>query len=267
VALDQQGVTAAEMPFLDHLEELRWRIVKSLLALIVAFAVAFWICSNYDVFAILAEPIKPYLHGKKLIYTHPMDPFTLLMQVSIGLAMVLASPVIFYQVWGFLSPALTKREQRVIIPVLIGAAVLFLAGVAMADLVFLPVTMKLIEGIQTTAFESMISASDYYGFVIMISLAFGITFELPILILALTALGLITPKLLVKYRRHAIVATLIICEIITPGDLIISTLMLWIPVYGLYEVSIVVSWFVYRARQKRQAAAAADGTIGVEASA
>jgi sec-independent protein translocase protein TatC len=105
----------------------------------------------------------------------------------------------------------------------------------------------------------------------MISLAFGITFELPILILALTALGLITPKLLVKYRRHAIVATLIICEIITPGDLIISTLLLWIPVYGLYEVSIIVSWFVYRARQKRQAAAAAAaeaaGTIGVEASA
>ena len=77
-------------------------------------------------------------------------------------------------------------------------------------------------------------------------------FELPILILALTALGIITPAFLTKYRRHAIVATLIICEIITPGDFIISTLMLWIPVYGLYELSIVVSWFVFRARLKRQ---------------
>jgi sec-independent protein translocase protein TatC len=241
------------MPFLDHLEELRWRIVKSLVALIVAFAVAFWICTNFDVFALLAAPIQPYLHGRRLVYTHPMDPFTLLMQFSMGLAAVLASPVVGYQVWAFLSPALTAREKRLITPVLVGAAILFLAGVALADFLFLPVTMKLIEGIKTDALESMISASDYYGFILMISLAFGVMFELPILILALTALGLITPALLVKYRRHAIVATLIICEIITPGDLIISTLMLWIPVYGLYELSIVVSWFVHRAKMKRSA--------------
>jgi sec-independent protein translocase protein TatC len=161
--------------------------------------------------------------------------------------------VVGYQVWAFLSPALTAREKRLITPVLVGAAILFLAGVALADFLFLPVTMKLIEGIKTDALESMISASDYYGFILMISLAFGVMFELPILILALTALGLITPALLVKYRRHAIVATLIICEIITPGDLIISTLMLWIPVYGLYELSIVVSWFVHRAKMKRSA--------------
>jgi sec-independent protein translocase protein TatC len=242
------------MPFLDHLEELRWRIVKSLLALIVAFAIAFWICTNFDVFALLAEPIKPYLHGRKLVYTHPMDPFTLLMQISIGLALVLASPVIGYQVWAFLSPALTSRERRLIAPVFAGAALLFLAGVALANFMFIPVTMKLIEGIKTEALESMIAASDYYGFVVMISLAFGVVFELPILILALTVLGLITPSFLVKYRRHAFVASLILCEIITPGDLIVSTLMLWIPVYGLYELSIIVSWFVYRTKRKRAAA-------------
>ena len=244
------------MPFLDHLEELRWRIVKSLLALIVAFAVAFWICTNFDVFALLAEPIKPYLHGRKLVYTHPMDPFTLLMQISIGLAVILASPVIGYQVWAFLSPALTSRERRLIAPVLVGAALLFLAGVALANFMFIPVTMKLIEGIRTEALESMIAASDYYGFVVMISLAFGVVFELPILILTLTTLGLITPSLLVKYRRHAIIVSLIVCEIITPGDLLISTLMLWIPVYGLFELSIIVSWFVYRRKQKRAAAQA-----------
>jgi sec-independent protein translocase protein TatC len=245
---------SSEMPFLDHLEELRWRIVKSLVALMVAFGITFWLCtsSGVDVLNIVIEPVKPYLHGKALIYTHPIDPFTLMIQVAGGLGIVLASPVIVFQIWAFLSPALTPRERRVIIPVLIGAALLFLAGVAMSVFIFVPVTMGLIQGIKTSALEPMLSASDYFGFLFSVSLAFGAMFELPILILLLTALGIITPKFLTKYRRHAIVATLVICEIITPGDLIISTLMLWVPVYGLYELSIVVSWFVYRSRLKRQ---------------
>ncbi len=252
--LDQSDHEPAEMPFLDHLEELRWRIVKGLVALIVAFAVSFWVCTNYDVFAILAKPIEPFLHGKPLYYTHPVDKFAILMKFAMGLALVLASPVVGYQIWAFLSPALTKSEKRVIVPVLAFAAILFLCGVALANLVFLPVTMQLLEGIKTPMLEPLITASEYYGFVIMLSLAFGAMFELPILILTLTALGLVTPKLLVKFRRHSVIVSLIVCEIITPGDLIISTLMLWIPVYGLYELSIVVSWFVYRAREKREAA-------------
>jgi sec-independent protein translocase protein TatC len=252
------------MPFLDHLEELRWRILKSLIALVVAFGISFWICMNphVDVFAILVKPIEPYLHGKPLYYTHPVDKFTLLLQIAGGLSFVLASPVIAYQVWAFLAPALMPREKRVIIPVLVAAAALFLCGVALSVFVFVPVTMSLIDQIPTTKLEALITASDYFGFLFSISLAFGAMFELPILILALTALGLITPRLLTKYRRHAIVATLVICEIITPGDVIISTLVLWIPVYGLYELSIVVSWFVYRARKKREAQA---GTLGTGA--
>jgi sec-independent protein translocase protein TatC len=242
------------MPFLDHLEELRWRILKSLVALIVAFTFTFWFCTNsgFDILSLLIKPIVPYLHGETLIYTHPMDKFTLLLQIALGLAVVIASPVIAYQVWAFLSPALMPREKKVIIPVLVGAALLFLGGVALSVFVFVPVTMGLVEGIKTTAVRQLLTASEYFGFLFSISLAFGAMFELPILILALTALGLITPKFLTKYRRHAIVATLITCEIITPGDVIISTLILWIPVYGLYELSIIVSWFVYRARMKRQ---------------
>jgi sec-independent protein translocase protein TatC len=252
------------MPFLDHLEELRWRILKSLIAIAIAFGVSFWICMNphVDVFMILSKPIEPYLHGQKLYVTHVAEKFTILMQIAGGLAAVLASPVIAFQIWAFLSPALTSRERRVIIPVLVGAAVLFLCGVALSVFVFVPVTMGLMEQIKTEAIAPLYTASEYFGFLFLISLAFGAMFELPILVLALTALGLITPRLLTKYRRHAIVATLIVCEIITPGDFIISTLTLWIPVYGLYELSIVVSWFVYRARKKRESQA---GTIGTEA--
>jgi sec-independent protein translocase protein TatC len=127
--------------------------------------------------------------------------------------------------------------------------------------VFVPVTMGLIDKLPHGSLEPVLMVSEYFGFLFAVSLAFGAMFELPIVILALTAMGLITPQTLSKYRRHAIVATLIVCEIVTPGDFIVSTLMLWIPVYGLYELSIVVSRFVFRARLKREREAESDGGV------
>ena len=249
------------MPFLDHLEELRWRLLKGIVALMVGIGVSMSICMNpkYDVIALLIKPIAPFLTGSSLVYTHPVEPFSILLKIAIGLGFVLASPVIAYQIWAFLSPALMPRERKVLIPVLVGAALLFLGGIAVSVFVFVPVTMSLMQTIQTSALRQMISADDYFGFLFSISLAFGAMFELPIVILALTALGLITPKLLTKYRRHAFVICLVVCEIITPGDVIISTLVLFVPVYGLYELSIIVSWFVHRARLRRQKESAAIG--------
>ncbi|MGH7654284.1 MAG: twin-arginine translocase subunit TatC [Gemmatimonadaceae bacterium] len=250
------------MPFLDHLEELRWRILKSLLAVAIAFVFTFWLAtaSGVDLIAIAVKPIAPYL-TRKLVYTHPIDPFTILLQVAGVLAVVIAFPAVGYQVWAFLSPALSKKERKVLIPVLIGAAVLFLAGIAMSVFVFVPVTMGLMNKLPHASIDAMLTVSEYFGFLFAVSLAFGAMFELPIVILALTAIGLVTPQFLTKYRRHAIVGTLIICEIVTPGDFIISTLMLWIPVYGLYEVSIIVSRFVYKARLKREREAELSGGL------
>jgi len=239
------------MPFLDHLEELRWRLIWSGATLLIAFAVAFTLVSNFDIIGIIAYPAKDFLHGQKLIFTHPADPFTILMNVSFGLGIILASPVIGYQVWSFLSPALHPHEKRVIIPVLIGAVGLFLIGCTLSVLWVLPITLELLGNINTTSLQQMVSASEYFSFAVALTLAFGAVFELPILILALTALGLVTPRLLSKYRRHSFVGMLILSAVITPGDLIISTLMLFVPLYGLYELSIVLSWIVFRAKLKK----------------
>lgn len=241
----------SEMPFLDHLEELRWRLIWSGAALLIAFALAFTLVSNFDVIGLLALPAKDFLHGGKLIYTHPADPFTILMQVSFGVGLVLASPVIGYQVWAFLSPALHPHEKRVIIPLIVGALLLFFGGCALCVAWVLPVMLKLLGGISSGSLQQMISASEYFSFAVTLTLAFGAVFELPILILLLTAIGLVTPRFLAKYRRHAFVAMLILSAVITPGDMIISTLMLFIPLYGLYELSIIMSWFVYRAKQRK----------------
>jgi len=249
------------MPFLDHLEELRWRIVKSLAALAASFFLAFWLCFTQAnaILRITIEPIRPLLPDGQLVYTHPMGPFTIIMQMAGVLAIVLASPVILYQVWCFLSPALTQRERRVIVPVLGFAALLFLGGVALAVFVFVPVTAKLMLAIPMDSLRAMITAEEYFGFMFFLCIAFGAVFEMPILVLILTALGLITPKTLTRIRRWAIVISLVVCEIVTPGDAVISTLILWVPVYGLYELSIVVSWFVHRARLKREAASESSG--------
>jgi sec-independent protein translocase protein TatC len=262
LALDQQDTTA-EMPFLDHLEELRWRILKSLLAVAIAFVFTFWLttASGIDIIQFVTHPIEPYMHGKHLVYTGPYELFTILLQAAGVLAVVLAFPVVGYQVWAFLAPALSKKERKVLVPVLVAATLLFLAGIAMSVLVFVPVTMGLMEKLPHATLDAMLTFSEYFSFLFAVSLAFGVMFELPIVILALTAMGLVTPMFLTKYRRHAIVATLVICEIITPGDLIVSTLMLWIPVYGLYEVSIIVSRFVYRSRMKRERAAELAGGL------
>ena len=246
----------SEMPFLDHLEELRWRLIWSGASLLIAFAVAFTMVSNYDIIGIIAFPAKDFLHGQKLIYTHPADPFTILINVSLGLGIVLASPVIIYQVWSFLSPALHPHEKRVIVPVLIGAVGLFLIGCTLSVLWVLPITLELLGSINTASLQQFVTATEYFSFAVALTLAFGAVFELPILILALTALGLVTPSLLAKYRRHSFVGMLILSGIITPGDLIISTLMLFIPLYGLYELSIVLSWIVFRAKLKKAKAEA-----------
>ena len=199
------------MPFLDHLEELRWRILKSLLAIAIAFVFTFWLAtaSGMDLIGIATKPIEPYLHGKHLVYTHPVEPFTLLLQAAGVLA--IADRVSGRGVSGLGVPragALEAGTQGPHSGAHRGGALLFLAGIAMSVFVFVPVTMGLMEKLPHASLDSMLTVSEYFGFLFAVSLAFGVMFELPILILALTAIGLVTPQFLTKYRRHAIVATL-----------------------------------------------------------
>ena len=249
------------MPFLDHLEELRWRILWSLLALIIGFGVGLILVLSLDFIAILERPVLPYLRGQTLFYTHPGEPFSIAMSVAFAVGAVLAAPVVLYQVWAFLAPALYKHEKRIVIPVLVGATVLFVMGVSLAFFVLLPFTLKFLLGFQTASLTPMITAGNYFSFATGMSLAMGAVFELPILIVALTALGLVTPQLLVRYRRHAMVGCFVVSAIITPGDVITATLVLLAPLYGLYEVSIVLSWMIHRKRLEREAAADATESL------
>lgn len=242
----------AEMPFLDHLEELRWRLFRCAVAIALGIGVSFalLVTKKIDVIAMLARPIQPYLH-RPLMVTHPGDLFDVVMDVSITLGLILASPVLVWQVWGFLSPALYRHEKKVVIPALAGAAALFLTGMALAFQYVIPVTLGFFMSFQSDAAEIVPTVHEYMGFVISMCLAFGAVFELPIVIVLLTALGLVQPAFLAKFRRHAFVGCILAAALITPGQDPTSLFALTIPLYMLYEVSITLSRLVKSRRDKR----------------
>lgn len=246
--------STAEMPFLDHLEELRWRIIWSLAAVVVGVGLAFVVVLKFNLLTWMQGPILPYLHGRRLVYTHPGDGFSILMQTAIIVGVVLALPVILYQAWAFLSPALHRHEKKIVVPVIVGAVFLFICGAALAWYFVLPMTLRFLFGLGNEAFDQMITVSEYFGFVTSMVLAMGAVFELPIAILLLSALGLVTPQFLAKFRRHAVIASYVVAAIITPGDLFVTSVALMIPLYLLYELSIGLSWLVFRKRQKRELA-------------
>jgi sec-independent protein translocase protein TatC len=245
---------SGEMPFLDHLEELRWRIIWSLAAIIAGLIVGFVIVTQFDVIGFLSAPIAPYLGGKKLGYTHPADTFSILLSMALGVGAIIASPVIVYQFWSFLSPALHKHERRVAIPVIIGAVGLFVAGVALAWFFVIPMTLRFFYSIQSQSLESMIMVNDYFGMISILALTFGAAFELPILIFALAVLGIVNPAMLSKARVYALGGAYVLSALVTPGDVIFATLALTIPLYFLYELSIVITILVYRRKRKKAAA-------------
>lgn len=255
--------SSAEMPFLDHLEELRWRIIWSLAALVVGVAAAFYLVTRFDLLLWMQGPMLPYLHGRRLVYTHPGAGFSILLQTAILVGIVLALPVIIYQVWAFLSPALHRNEKKIVVPVILGSVLLFIGGAALAWYFVLPMTLRFLSSVGDQAFEPMISASEYFGFVTSMVIAMGAVFELPIAILMLSALGLVTPQFLSKFRKHAMLGSYLVAAFITPGDLFITSVALMVPLYLLYELSIVLSFLVFRKReQKAREAADAERAAG-----
>ena len=167
---EQRTAASDEMPFLDHLEELRWRIIWSLAALIISVGLAFWVLLQFDVIGVLEKPILPYLRGHKLVYTHPGDPFSIVLNASIALGATIALPVIFYQLWSFVSPALHRHEKKLVMPMFLFATFLFLSGVSLSWFVVLPLALPWLMSFGTTALEPMITASEYFGFAISMTL-------------------------------------------------------------------------------------------------
>jgi sec-independent protein translocase protein TatC len=234
------------MPFLDHLEELRRRIFKAGAAFILATIVGFCIVHYLEVTRFLIEPALPFLPDGKLTVLDPLTPFFFELKLAVILGILLAFPIILYQIWSFLSPALEKREKRVIVPALYMGLVLFAVGVSIAYWGALPVALRFLYSFQTETANWMIGMNEYLSFVIRLLLSFGVVFELPVVIMILASLGLVTPEFLRAKRRHAIVIGTIGAALLSPGDAITVTFMMLLPLVVLYELGIILAVVVRR---------------------
>jgi sec-independent protein translocase protein TatC len=252
-----------EMPFLDHLEELRHRLFWIVGAIILGIVLSFTVLSRggFDIVAILAQPIEPYLRGRQLVFTHPGTSFKIVLNASLILGILFAAPVIAYQLWGFFAPALHSHEKRIIVPVVMGMVFLFLAGVTLCYFIVMPFTLKFFMGFESTSLTPMIEATQYFSFAFSMMLAFGFAFQLPIAILLLSALGIVKPQFLSKYRRHAIVVTIVVAAFITPDASPTTLFALALPLYLLYELGVALSYVVTRRRRRRVEAAEREESL------
>jgi sec-independent protein translocase protein TatC len=256
----------AEMPFLDHLEELRWRVIWSLVALVTLSVAGFFLVTQFDVIGLLERPFRQVLPGQDLLFTNPTTPVVVTFKLAFVVGFVLALPVIAFHAWEFFSPALYEHERRFVVPAITVSFVLFLAGIAMAYFLVLPLGLRFLLGFQAESLSPIITVDEYLRFATRLIIAFGIIFEMPVILVFLGMLGVVTAEGLRKYQRHALVVLAIASALLTPAD-IGTMIMLLAPMFLLYELSIWLVRLVQRGGIRRwterrgDADAAADAAV------
>jgi sec-independent protein translocase protein TatC len=234
----EDELAGTEQPFVAHLIELRDRLVRSLIAVGIVFAVLAWIPGPAALYDLLAKPLVAQLPlGSHLIATNVISPFLVPLKITLLAAFLIALPYVLYQVWAFVAPGLYSHEKRLVAPLVVSSTVLFLAGVAFC---YFFVFGRVFHFIQSFAPRSVNVAPDieaYLGFVLTMFLAFGATFEVPIVVVVLARMGVVSVAKLREFRRYFIIIAFIVAAVITPPDMI-SMLSLAIPMCFLYEVGL-----------------------------
>jgi sec-independent protein translocase protein TatC len=236
-------MTDVPIGFLDHLDELRSRVIKSLIALVIGTIIAFIFYE--EILAILTYPYDVAVPDRDLAYFRPSEAFSLAMRLSLFGGVILASPVILYQAWRFVAPALTRREKRWAIPVTTVFVSLFLAGMVVGYWT-LPRALEFLLGFGEDSLEPVIGAEFYLSFAMRFLLAFGISFEFPVFIFAAAAFGAVTSEQLRGSRRWAVLAIVIFAAVITPSGDPLTLMMLAVPMYILFEVAILAVRFILK---------------------
>lgn len=228
------------MSLFDHLEELRWRILKSLASIIIMSILTFNF-ANYLV-EILIKPATQINSDLNLQVLTIQGMFLLKWNLSIICGIILSLPVITVQVWKFLSPGLYNKEKKILVPLILTAFICFILGGIFAYKVILPFSLDFFASMITADIQNNFSINYYFSFVLTLMIGAGLIFELPVASFLFSSIGIINPEFLRTYRREAIAVTIILSAIITPPDPI-SLIIMSIPILVLYEISIAVSWF------------------------
>ncbi len=227
-----------EMTFLEHLEELRWRIIYSIIGILVGTIIC-WIFIDFLVNDILLLPARNA--HVQLQNLKPFGQLMLFFEVAIVGGAILSLPNIFYQLWKFISPALKKNERKYISAIVTFSTLCFLIGIVFAYYVMLPLSLKFAVQFGTAEIKNIFAITEYMSIIISIMLGSGLVFELPMISFFLTKIGILKPSFMKKYRRHAIVVIFIAAAFLTPGTDPVSQLILAAPLVLLYEISIIIS--------------------------
>jgi sec-independent protein translocase protein TatC len=261
-----KDIDETEAPLLDHLMELRTRLIRCILALAVAFCVCLYFAQ--DIFSFLVRPLaQAFPAGQgRLVYTKLYEAFFVELKVALFAAFLVCFPIIANQLWAFVAPGLYAKEKRAFLPFLIATPVLFTCGAALAYYVVMPTAFHWFLGFEGQRgglkLEALPSTSDYLALVMQFIFAFGISFLLPVLLLLLNKAGIVSRKQLSGARRYVIVGIVALAALITPPD-IASQCMLAVPMVLLFEGSLLVMLFSERREAKQRAAEAANAAAQV----
>jgi len=233
-------MTDEKLPFISHLEELRRRIVSCIVAIGVGFALSYSVTK--EIFEVLAKPLKQALPpGSSLIFTTPTEAFFVYLKTAFVSGIFLASPVILYQIWQFVSPGLYEKEKRYLIPFVLISTLLFIGGGAFGYLVVLPPAFKYLMGFASGSIQALPTMRDYFDFSSTFLLSFGVVFELPVFILLLAKTGIVSYRMLCRFQKYAVILSFLIGGILTPGPDVFSQSMMALPLLALYEISLLIA--------------------------
>lgn len=242
----------AKQPFMAHLEELRRRLVACAIAVGVGFVVSYVFSER--LFQVLIMPLKAVMpEGERLIFTNLPEMFFTYMKVAFLSGVLLMAPFIFYQLWMFVAPGLYQREKKYVIPFVVASTILFVGGSLFGYFVVFPFGFRFFIGFSNEYVKALPSVREYFSFAIKLLFAFGIIFELPVVIFFLTKMGMVTPEALRRQRKYAILLAFVVGAILTPPD-VITQFMMAIPLMALYEIGILVSVMARKKKEEKEKA-------------
>jgi len=247
---EKSNLESTRMPVLQHLEELRRRILVAILAFIAGFG----ICSYFskDIFRIMLLPLVDVLGKRKIVFTAPPEGFITYLKVAVLGGFFIASPIIFYELWKFVAPGLYKYEKKYVLLFVLSSSICFIMGAGFGYFVVFPFGFRFfITNFETEQITSMITMKEYLHFASQLLVAFGIVFELPVILFFLGRIGLVTSKMLWKTSRYAIVIIAIVAAVLTPPDVLSMTAM-GVPLTLLYFLSILIVHLTGKQRVKKE---------------